>query len=707
MLKTSEAYRRAITGSPRQMEVLAVVDITDPDAVFAPVTCSAQAAWSEPEQIGDHIFDISPRHITCEDNLWLFDGKSVPLPTDESERGSVGGVSAELSGEDGSFASPVWFQRNFTGMTILQACAVYFPTDVMMGVGADFTVEVYEGETVRHSQTFTGNTSPVAKLTGFTVSNPTALRVTITRWSLPYRRARVAELLPGIYERWDGDVLSKFSAVQQADVSCLTLPYGSVTLTMDNSSRRFEPRSKDGLFQSLTERQGVEVSLGVHTADGEVEYCRLGTYYQFGDGWRTGDNELTMQWYLVDIIGLLAKRDFIAPSPLPTTLSGWIAALCAQLGKNFAGRWHVDSNYADAPMELHFEEKLESASCGDVLRWVCQASGTWPRADAETGYLTVEPLWSEGNKVTLDDLPAYPTVKANDDVAALIFSLGAGSEQVVVSGTAAGGRTVPVANPFLTTPDEARTAARLILSSYGGNKYELIGRGDPASEIGDVDTVWLDESQATTARRIRQTLTFERGVLQRCRSTLIQADGSFLFQHRAVLTADGTFTAPAGVTQLRLILVGRGSRGGDGDNGSYDRAGADGTAGAGGQVWSGLITVNPGQSFAVTIGSATTFGSYSSAQGARYAYGYTDVQSGDSFARSGVSAPVPGTGDGGVGGAGGSRGVKRTRTIHGTDMSTGQDFWIDVEEILTPPGYGSAGVDGVSGCAVVYWDDPE
>ena len=50
---------------------------------------------------------------------------------------------------------------------------------------------------------------------------------------------------------------------------------------------------------------------------------------------------------------------------------------------------------------------------------------------------------------------------------------------------------------------------------------ETTGRGDPAGEIGDVDTIWLDESQATTARRMMQNFQIQGGVLQGCQSKLL------------------------------------------------------------------------------------------------------------------------------------------------------------------------------------------
>ena len=108
-----------------------------------------------------------------------------------------------------------------------------------------------------------------------------------------------------------------------------------------------------------------------------------------------------MQWYLVDIIGLLADREFIPPSTLPTTLGGWLSALTGQLGVNFKDCWHADPNFTALPVTVRTAEDIRGKKCGDLVRWVCMATGTWPRADSATGYLTAEPLWSEGNKLTL------------------------------------------------------------------------------------------------------------------------------------------------------------------------------------------------------------------------------------------------------------------------------------------------------------------
>ena len=715
MLDITDGYKHAIVGDVRRMLIKAVIDISDPDMTFGDINSSGSASFSKPEQLHDKTMELESRYATLEPNRWVLDGSFRLIPDDPVQlTGEVGHVGDLLSGDDGSFASPVWAELSFSNVSILQACSVYFSQDSVDGVAEDFTVSVYSGDNAVYTKAFTGNAAVSVSLDGFTVYDPTAIRVTVTKWSLPGRRMRIAEIIPGIYEEWTEDVLASLDIQMRGNFSCLAIPYGVATLRMDNLDRRFEPRNRTGIFKSIEERQGIPIALGVELENGSVEYTQVGVYYQANGGWRTSDNEMTMQWEMVDIIGLISEREFILSGSLPTTLGGWVQAIVNQLGANFADKWQVDENYTGLTVTANNEADVIGQKCGDILRWACMATGTWPRADAKTGFLTVEPFWNVGNKYDLDNMPSYPTMMANDDLAVLTFKLYDDAETVYnISGNStSSSNTITVSNPFIHTKEQALTAARQILSQYGGIKLELTGRGNPSSEIGDVDTVWLDESVATTGRRMEQSFSFTNGVLTNCKSVLLQADGSFMYQNRAVITESGTWTAPSGVTSLRVILAGKGSNGTDGTDGTWDEAGYDGVEGLGGKVWSGTISINDGQTFSVYIDDDTVFGDYSSANGRVYEYGYTDIAYGDSFARTGVQSPIPGTGDGGAKGIGGIKGNKRTEwvkeTIEVENPETGEMEETTVETLRTIidnyPGKGTKGVAGASGCVVVYWD---
>lgn len=728
MLSKSAEYQAAIVGSPRRIELLTVIDISDPDMQYGTVTMDSTAPWSKPAELYDKVLDAPARYATLEPGRWLLDGASKVFPDDYKITEHMGVANDRLSGEDGRWPedAPAFVQLAFSQVDILQAFSLFFSTDPVDGVPRDFTVEVLVGGVAYFTQEVTGNTETELAFTGFTVYTPDTIRVTVKRWSLPGRRLRCVDIIPGTYERWGARMLASFSCVMQGDFSCLSLPYGTLELTIDNHSRRFEPRSKDGLFQSIEERQGVAAYIGVRTASGAIERCRLGVFYQAGDGWKTGDNGLTISWSLVDIIGLLASRTFIPPAVLPTTLKGWLAALVNQLGDNFAGRCRVDPDYADVPITAGSVDDVTGKKCGDILRWVCMAAGVWPRADQETGYLAAEPLWNQGAKVTLANLTGYPVMSANKSLAALIFKLADedGTEYVIAGNATASEETVTIVNPFIKTGEQAMAAARLILSCYGGNVIEISGRGDPASEIGDVDTIWLDESQATTARRMMQTFAISNGALQGCTSKLLQADGSYLFEEYELITESGEWTAPDGIKNntIRIVLCSGGENGSAGTPGyiaesgnfgggivaGYGEKGADGS---GGRVFYATFQINKNQTFDVHIAAGggvddTTFGAYSTKDGIVYPGGYLDIRTGRAFARTGVKQPINGTGDGGAGGEGGEPGVGYIKEYEYTPdgaapgvVNKGYEFIVTKE-----PGPGKPGAKGASGFAMITWD---
>lgn len=742
MIKVSDGFHEAVIGVTRRMLGKAVVEIIDPDVTYGSSDGSGAAPWSKPEQLHDKVMAKDRRYATLEPNRWLLDGTAQLIPDNAAEaKGQIGHVGNAVSGADGTFEGEVYAELPFTNVSILQACSVYFSTDPVDGIPADFRVAVLSGNTEIFSREFTDNKSSSVSLLDFTVYDPTAIRVYVTRWSLPGRRIRVVDIIPGLYEEWDLSSIVSLDVQMRGNFADLALPYGTANLRIKNTDRRFEPYTRSGIFKSIEERQSIPISLGPVQADGTVEYSPIGVFYQRSGGWTTGQNDMYIDWQLVDICGLLADRDFRVPDTLPTTLGGWFQCFAAQLGENFVNRWHVDPDYINLPLTINDAAHLQNRKCGAMIRYACMATGTWPRADQETGDLTAEPLWSQGSKIALNQMYDYPVKRANDALASLTFKLYDGSEKgslIVISGNStSSSKTLNVDNPFIHNADSARTAARQILSQYGGIKLEATTRGDPATEIGDVDTIQISNSEAKTGRRMEQAFRIVNGIMKNNRSVWLQADGSFLFEVRHVLTGSGKIHIPAGVTEARLIIGSGAQGGGRGEDGylesegygptggAVSRAGNQGVNGAGGYIWSGVINVNPDTDYEYSCGvggkagdvygqpgedgTHTTFGAHSSANGKRYTPSFTDLASGSAYGRAGVLKPLAGSSDGGAGGEGGEAGQGYWKPRYVTyetenwgESATelvGWDF-----KVIKQPGKGKAGVDGADGFVVIYWD---
>lgn len=724
MISTSAAYKRAVTADARRVRVRLPLRVTSPDIVYGAVTGSAGMPVSQPEQIHDAVMEADDNYASLEPGRWVLDGSNGILEDDGSYPGEVGYVCSQIARANGSFAQAQSMSMAISGVTSLQVLTIFFPDNEGDGYAVDFDVAISAGGVTQYSKSVEGNDRSKVVLQGFSVADPDGITLTIYRWSIGRRYARVIEIVPGYGETWTEDKITSLLIRQQVNIPALSAPYGTLDVTFDNTERAFDPRDKTGIFASLEERQALPAYIGVDTDEGAREYIPAGVWYRNDRSWETQDDGLTMRWSLVDVIGLLSTRAFVAPGTLPSTLAGWAEALVTQLGPAFTGAWHVDPDYALLALTAA-KADVDGKPCGDILCWICQASGTFARADAETGALTIEPLWSQGNAYDLDNLASDPVLSANDNVGSLIFTVG-GNRYVVSGNLASSGNTINISNPFIASQAAALEAAQRILSCYGGNKISTSGRGDPSSEMGDVVTVAMRGAEPMSGRLISQTFDFSGGVLRDCRSELLQADGIRLYENVEVIRESGTWTVPAGVTSLGVILIGGGQAGGQGEKGTYPgvfeikegacygKNGSRGQDGVGGNVWYGTVGVTPGQTLTVVIGAGgipqpggpsngqpSTLGVWSSANGHGYSPSYTDIATGMAFGRSGISKPPANSGDGGRGGAGGPGAIQ--------EWAYPRDIWGHITGLLTlqsqtPPQVGSLGARGGSGCVIVSWE---
>ena len=117
-------------------------------------------------------------------------------------------------------------------------------------------------------------------------------------------------------------------------------------------------------------------------------------------------------------------------------------------------------------------------------------------------------------------------------------------------------------------------------------------------------------------------------------------------QGQQIFTTSGTFTVPAGVTQVSAVVVGGGGGGGDSTAGDEPGAG-----GGGGGLAYGTFTVTPGESLTVTVGTGGAGGEGNNGNATTIARGATTLLSGG-----GGGGGSSTDGDDSGGGAGGSSG---------------------------------------------------
>lgn len=724
MIVHTESYDKAVTASSRRMFARAVFDLVDPDAEIDGVSSNSESVISLSDQVVNRGQGSSDQRIaTLELDRWLLDGSFEIRPDDPTDReGQVGWESDGLCGADGAFALPYpYIEMSLTNVSILQAVSLEFSDDPLDGYPVDFYVELWSGSSLLETVEVTGNTGNIVVVGDFTVNNPTKIRLTIQKWSVPYRRVRLARFMLGLFENWDSSVIQDIDIYTEVTFSGLKIPYSSCTIRVENKNHRFDPYAPNAIFNSIEERQAIVVDLGLRLEDGSVEWIPGGTYYQQSAGWSLQD--LTVSWELLDIIGMLVKRKFVVPSTLPTTLAGWIGAIMSSLGVNFSEKYIVDSNVGALALTAT-ADKVAEKTCGEILRFACMATNTWPRQDFETGFLRVGKLERmEGNRITLDNMPSYPEMSANDDIADITFELDSG--EVVFPGNNTDSEvSLSVKNPFVHTEADARKAVVSCLFEYGGRSFSVVSRGNPTSECGDIQSVDTQFLSTISARLYKQQLKLDAGVMRNMPSYLVQSPNDSMYANKVVLVEDGTWTAPvAGTIKVTLIGGGTGGMGGGGGNMHDGFADPDdnegGIGGTGGRVYIFETTATAGQSFAYSCGTGgqagaggatgrdgkhgtegtdTTFGVYSTVNGVRYAVGLMDIQSGAVYAQKGGDNGYTVEGLNGSGGAGGKQG-KNGKRVTVVNPETGESY----TKVKARPQAGTDGQPGKPGCVIVEW----
>lgn len=716
MIKVSDAYREAVTGTTRRTKIRAVVKAVDPDLEFGASASSDESTVSNLEQVHNDV--ETPINIaTLEPDRWALDGTFEAYDPDAEQE--VGFVGELLSDDDGTFSKNQYVEVSLSGVEVLRTITVFFGQAESDGFPVDLLIRVKKGGKWVSDTAITDNGRQTVVVSGLEVFNPEAIRVRVNKWSCPARHVRVVEILPGAYEEWNEDSIINATIQHRGDPSCLTLPYGTLDLSVENLDRRFAPNEPNEIFDSVTGRQRVDVSVGLEI-DGEYHWTRNGTYYQNGNSWKLENGGLTMSWSLVDVMGLLSNRHFIHSGTLPTTVGGWVQAIAGQLGGDIARRFTVDHEYIDKPLTIPSGGELENIKCGDLLRYVCMASGLWPRADMQTGFIAVEPLWNQGNAYSADNMEKYPTVSDNPEIGTFNIQVNDGSTgKFSFDGLEDGSKSVTINSPFVGTTEEAIELGRNLLKWGGGSKLAVTGRGNPSSEVGDLCAVETEFSKLVTARMVEQKLSFKKGVLAGCSAEYTSEGSGFVIADGVLFTAPTTWIVPDDVTRVNVVLIGGGQGGERGTRGTYKAAGKKGADGKGGLVWRGTVDVYPGQSVSVVIGAGgqngvvggvSKFGNYSSVNGSTYSPYYVDIGSGKAFTLSAQAKTRPNMGDGGKGGDGGQKGTHdytyHDMTVPKIDPETGVGSMVDVVETIdngTPPGAGKPGVTGSSGCVIVYF----
>lgn len=332
--------------------------LTDPDA-YEDATADDNGHVSFADDADYVVSEVDKNivpHATLERNLWLLDGSRKVLPvSDYGENGYIGDI---ICGESRTFSKNPIVTLNFSRVfTSLITGVTIGWSNTFEEYATDFIITAYNNDDI--VATTTVNNSTKVKMTALVdIVNYNRITIEILKWSLPYRRARITEILIGadlVYSK--NDIIS-YSHSQEVDPISASLPISKVSFAINNVDDSFNPYNLNSIAKYLIERQEVKVRYGYKLPDG-VEWIDGGTFYI--SEWDAPQNGLSADFTARDLLefmsGLYYYGEYVPSGVSLYTLAERVLTDAnLPLDESGSVRWVIDDNlkniYTSAPLPL-------------------------------------------------------------------------------------------------------------------------------------------------------------------------------------------------------------------------------------------------------------------------------------------------------------------------------------------------------------------
>lgn len=485
MYPATAVFKDAILAPSRRTVGRVTFDITDVTAYndVSSITVTAEASISDETQIVDRKRQATYLLATLENDRFRLDG-SYSFPDDVLiNNGEVGFVSSSLCGSDGTFGSFPTITIIFGSVHSSAGVTITFDT-TNNEYATDFNISAYDASDVLiTSVDITGNTSVVPQPLG-QLLNYKKLVLTLKKWSVPFRRARVLEVDFGIIQVYSEDNLMSMGLVEDLDLSSSNIPAAEFTFEVDNSDRAFNILNPSGFYKYLQQRQKITAEIGVEIAPGTVSYIPMGQYILAE--WISNEGSLTASFTARTNLDLMSSYSYENLTPSTKTLAQLATDIFAVCGiTNYSLDPSLTGTTTNSLVKL--------TSCKDVLQMIaiagcCNVFVTRDNVIKLQSLAIGVPV----DEITADDTYAEPQIfleKITKQVDVTYWTNL--STSAIASVTAAGitdGDTLALENnTLINTSPQATTVANWILSQKNKRaRYAINWRGDPSQELGDV-----------------------------------------------------------------------------------------------------------------------------------------------------------------------------------------------------------------------------
>lgn len=287
-------------------------DVAPAAADDASVSTNGASPLSDITRLPDGGAEIAA--ISGELNYWSLDGRHIAVDDQD-----IAFWSTEMSGADGVFANKPVITITFTQQHSSLGISLRFDT-VGGGYVNSLNIKWYQGTTLKANKDFAPNDA--VYFCEQTVTSYDKLVITLNSTNLPYRYARINQIIFGLHRSFGMTAIRSASVVNEMDGSSLSVPVSTLRWTLD---------SRDDVDYMFQLKQPVEVR-----NDNKL----IGVYYIDGYS-RTAENVYNLDCY--DAFGVLDESDF--PGGVYTNKSAKTL-----LGEIVGGHFTVTCEASDTPL---------------------------------------------------------------------------------------------------------------------------------------------------------------------------------------------------------------------------------------------------------------------------------------------------------------------------------------------------------------------
>lgn len=368
------------------------LDIADPDALADATSRDNGATYlSKTSQVVSEVDKNIAPYSTLEQNLWILDGSRKAIPT--SDYGDSGFIGEALSDNACGYVdkTPV-VTVEFSRVHSKLIPAVTITWGKCYGEYAqDFIVTAYNDDVEVAKREVIGN-KEVKSVAMMDIINYNRITITILRWCLPRRRARIEEIFVGMNKVYDKKMLFKFSHKQTVDPLSTSLPKSEISFGVDNSDNSYNPYNPASLSKYLMERQEVKTRYG-YKLDNGIEWIKGGTFYL--SEWNAEQNSITADFVARDLLEFMSETHYEGLySPDGVSLYNLALRLLQQanlpLNSDGSIKWVLDESLKD----IYTVAPLPIDSIANNLQLIANAGGCVFYQD-RNGTLRIEKINTE------------------------------------------------------------------------------------------------------------------------------------------------------------------------------------------------------------------------------------------------------------------------------------------------------------------------